>query len=100
MWQRLTALLLRINGTSSTTPPTWSDLDSVLILIPTLYAWVFVRVPYTTNQMPMQEMISEMLQDIYPDMSTVEADAQALDIFYDSESYLEMLDDLLSNDYE
>ncbi len=50
--------------------------------------------------MPMQEMISEMLQDIYPDMSAVEADQQALDIFYDSQSYLDCLDDMLTSDYE
>ena len=43
-----------------------------------------------------QEMISDILQDIYPDMSPMEADAQALEIYYDSDEYIDCLDELIA----
>ena len=50
--------------------------------------------------MPVYELISEIIQDVYPDMSPTEADEQALEIFYNSEAYLHCLDELLTSDYE
>ena len=43
-----------------------------------------------------QEMIAETLLDIYPDMSPVEADTQALEIWYDSNEYVDCLDEMIA----
>lgn len=48
--------------------------------------------------MPMYEMISEIIQEFNPEMSVIEADEQALQIFYESDEYIQCLDLMLNED--